>query len=111
MAQEVEMAQTLQELDLPHLPMEEPGFAENPYPYFEAARRCHPWLATSNFGLIVHEYSAIRELFRKEEQLRPCFDGIVEQLEAKGTPWGRFTEEQMIAMPEDEHRLVRDIFA
>lgn len=103
--------QALAELDLPHLPMEDPAFGRDPMRYFAEARKKHPWLATSNFGLVVHEFTAIRELFWMDDKLRPSFDGIVEQLGAKGTPWGRFTEEQMIALPEAEHRLLRNTFA
>jgi cytochrome P450 len=102
---------TLDDLDLPHLPMEERAFSENPYRYFAEARAKHPWLATSKFGLVVHEYSAMRELYQMDDKMRPSFDGIVERLDAKGTPWGRFTEAQLIAMPDDKHRLLREAFA
>jgi cytochrome P450 len=102
---------TLAQLDLPHLALEEPAFGADPMPYFAAARAKHPWLARSNFGLVVHQLSAIRELFAMDDKLRPSFDGIVAQLDAKGTPWGRFTEEQLIALPADRHRLLRNTFA
>jgi cytochrome P450 len=103
--------QTLADLDLPHLPMEEPAFGEDPMKFFAAARTRHPWLATSNFGLVVHEFTAIHELFRQDKKLRPAYDGIVEQLGAKGTPWGRFTEEQMISLPAEKHLLLRNVLA
>jgi cytochrome P450 len=103
--------QTLADLDLPHLPMEEPAFGEDPIRFFAEARVRHPWLATSNFGLVVHEFTAIRELFRMDDKLRPSFDGIVAQLGAKGTPWGRFTEDQMISLPAQQHKLLRDVLA
>ena len=103
--------QTLAELDLPHLAMEDPAFGQEPMHYFAEARKKHPWLATSNFGLVIHQFSAIRELFGRDDKLRPSYDGIVGQLDAKGTPWGRYTEEQMISLPEDKHRLLRGIFA
>jgi cytochrome P450 len=103
--------QTLAELDLPYLPMEERAFGENPYRFFAEARARHPWLATSKFGLVVHEYGAIRDLYQMDDKMRPSFDGIVERLDAKGTPWGRFTEEQLSALPAEKHRLLRDAFA
>jgi cytochrome P450 len=103
--------QTLADLDLPHLAMEEPIFAENPLRYFEEARRQHPWLATSKFGLVIHEYAAMRELYGQDERLRPPYAGIVEKVGMHGTPWGRFTEEQMISLPPDQHRLLRETFA
>jgi cytochrome P450 len=103
--------QTLAELDLPHLPVETPAFGRDPVRYFREARKTHPWLATSDIGFLVHEFTAIRELLGQDDALRPAYDGIVDQLGAHGTPWGRFTEEQMISLPEDKHRLLRDAFA
>jgi len=103
--------QTLAELDLPHLPVREPAFAENPVRYLAEARARHPWIASSDIGYFVHEYGAIRELIAQDDKLRPAYDGIVEQLGVHGTPWGRFTEEQMISLPPEQHRLLRDAFA
>ena len=57
--------QALADLDLPHLPMEDPAFGEDPLSYFAEARKKHPWLASSNFGYVVHEFTAIRELYWK----------------------------------------------
>jgi cytochrome P450 len=103
--------QTLADLDLPYLPMEESAFGEDPYRYFAQARQQHPWLATSKFGLVIHEYTAMRELYGQDDKLRPPYGGIVERLGMQGTPWGRFTEEQMISLPAEQHRLLRDTFA
>ncbi len=102
---------TLAELDLPHLPMDDPAFSENPYRFFAEARKQHPWLATSPAGHVVHEYSAMNEIHRMDDKLRAAFDGIIEQLGAGGTPWGRFFNEQLIAMPADQHKVIRDTFA
>ena len=101
---------TLAELDLPHLSMEDPAFARDPYHYVAEARKKHPWLATSKFGFVVHEYSAMRELLGQDDKMRPPYGGIVEKLGLQGTPWGRFTEEQMISLPPAQHRLLRDTF-
>lgn len=103
--------QNLSELELYDLPWQEPAVAANPYPYFDAARQKHPWLARSEAGYIVFEYRAIRDLMLMDDKMRQSFDGIVDILGAKGTPWGRFTEEQMLALPPREHRLLRDTFA
>jgi len=99
--------QTLAELELPNLPVQDPAFGEDPYSYFAAARKQHPWLATSGIGLQIHEYTAIRELLGQDDKLRPAYDGIVALLGAHGTPWGRFTEEQMISLPSAKHRALR----
>lgn len=101
----------LAELDLPHLPMDEPRFAADPMPYLAEAKQQHPWLAQSNFGLVVTEYKAMRELLVDDKRLRPSYDGIVQLMQAEGTPWGRFTEEQMIALPSDQHAVLRGLFA
>ena len=103
--------QTLTELDLPYLPMEDPAFGEDPFRYLAEARKKHPWLATCKFGLVVHQYAAIRELYIQDDKMIPPYGGIVERLGLQGTPWGRFTEEQMISLPPEEHRLLRDTFA
>jgi cytochrome P450 len=105
------MTQALHELDLYHLPWNEPSFAADPYPQIEAAREKHPWLAKSDAGYIVFEYQAIRDLLVQDDKFRPSFDGVVDIMGAKGTPWGRFTEEQMIALPAREHTLMRTTFA
>jgi cytochrome P450 len=103
--------QTLTELDLPYLPMQDAAFGENPFGYLAEARKKHPWLATCKFGLVVHQYAAIRELMGQDDKLRAPYGGLVEQLGLHGTPWGRFTEEQIISLPAEQHRLLRDTFA
>lgn len=98
-------------LDLPYLPMEDPAFAADPHAGIRKARESHPWLAESKFGLVVHEYAAMNELFRMEDRLRVPYGGIVQMVGQQGTPWGRFTEEQMISLPEEQHALMRRVFA
>jgi hypothetical protein len=88
--------QTLAELDLPRVAVDTPEFAADPVSHFREAKQQHPWIATSDLGYWVHDYRAIRDLLGHDEQLRPAYDGIVEMLGAHGTPWGRFTEEQLI---------------
>jgi len=105
------MIQDVADLDLPYLPMETPAFAADPFAGVAEARKQHPWLSTSKFGLVVHDYSAMNEIFRMEDKLRVPYGGIVEMLGMQGTPWGRFTEEQMIALPRDQHKLLRHAFA
>ena len=105
------MAQKLDELDLHYLAWDEPSFAADPYPHFDEARRKHPWLAKVDTGYAIFELQAIRDLLGNDDNLRPSFDGIAEIMECKGSPWGRFCAEQMIAMPEREHQLLRATFA
>ena len=63
-------------------------------------------------GYCVFEYHAIRDLMWMDDKMRPSFDNVVAIMGAtEGSPWGRFTDEQMIALPDREHRLLRDTFA
>jgi len=103
----------LDELELYHLQWNTAEMAANPYPEIEAARAVHPWLAKADEGYVVIGYQAIRDLMEMDMQdkMRPSFDGIIELLGAKDTPWGRFTAEQMLAMPAADHRVLRDAFA
>lgn len=104
--------QNVNDVEMYHLPMSDPAMGENPWPFFEKAREQHPWLAKwDEYGYVIHEYAAIRELFQQEDKLRPPYADVVEQLGQHGTPWGRFTGEQMISLPENEHRLLRSTFA
>jgi cytochrome P450 len=98
-------------LDLPHLAMEDSDFARDPFPRFDEARAKHPWLANSKFGLVITEYRAMRDLLGRDDDLRPPYEGIVAMLGLEGTPWGRFTSEQMISLPVEKHRFLRDTFA
>ncbi|MEO6715704.1 MAG: cytochrome P450 [Novosphingobium sp.] len=101
----------LSELELYDLPMGTPEFAADPYSFVEEARKVHPWIARCENGYCVFEYTAIRDLMWMDDKMRPSFDEVVKIMGAKGSPWGRFTDEQMIALPEREHRLLRDTFA
>jgi len=103
--------QRIDELDLYHLTWDTPEFAADPYTEFNKAREKHPWLAKTDAGYAVFGLQAIRDLLGNDGNLRPSFDNIAEIMECKGSPWGRFCEEQMIALPEREHKLLRDTFA
>lgn len=103
--------QRIDELDLYHLDWDTPEFAADPYSEFDKAREKHPWLAKTDAGYAVFGLQAIRDLLGNDGNLRPSFDGIAEIMECKGSPWGRFCEEQMIALPEREHKLLRETFA
>lgn len=101
----------LDELDLPYLAMDDPAFAADPLPRFAEARQRHPWLARSKFGVVVTEYAAMRDLFGRDDQLRPPYADIVGVLGLQGTPWGSFTERQLISLPVEQHRFLRHAFA
>ncbi len=103
--------QALGDLDLYHLPWEEPAFAADPLPEIARARARHPWIARCNAGYVVFDYQAIRDLYIQDANMKPSFDGVVEIMGCKGSPWGRFAEEQMLALPTREHAVLRRAFA
>lgn len=110
-ADESASAIRLPEMDLPYLPMESREFGQDPMRYFAAVREKHPWLAKSDSGYVVHQLRAIRDLLIKDDCMRTSFDGIVELMGAKNTPWGRFTEEQMLAHSGASHKRLRELLA
>jgi cytochrome P450 len=99
--------QSVTDLALAHLPIEEPSFAVDPMPYIEAARNQHPWLATCAFGYVVHEYQAIKDLLYMDDKLRIATQAVVQTMGATGTPWGHFMIEMMIAKTGEEHARLR----
>jgi len=99
------------ELDLPYLTMDEDAFSVDPFPHFAKARAEHPWLARWTLGYVVTDYQAMRDLFSDEAKLGMLYDGIVEIMEAKGTPWGNFQQRHMLSMTGETHKRVRDILA
>jgi cytochrome P450 len=101
--------QRLTELSLPNLVMEDPKFAEDPFTQFTAARRKHPWLAKSTFGYVVTEYAAIKDLLGLDDRLRTAHEGVVDLMNAKGSAWGRFQLEQILARSGDAHKRIRSV--
>lgn len=99
------------DLDLPWLAMEEDAFSADPFPHFARARAAHPWLARWKLGYVITDYQAIRDLFTREDRMRMMYDGIVEIMGAKGTPWGNFQERHLLSMSGAEHKRVRDVLA
>jgi cytochrome P450 len=102
------MPPTIAELRLPYLSIEDPAFAVDPMPHFEAARRQHPWLARCAYGYIVHEYQAIRDLLFLDDRMRPSMDSITAIMGARGTPWGDFMDNLMLAKSPPEHTRLRN---
>ena len=103
--------QTIADLDPPDLPVETPEFAENPHRFFREARKKHPWLAKSSIGLLIHEYTAIRELLGQDEKFLPAYEGIVEVLGGAGHALGTLYRRAADFLPADQHRLLRNTFA
>jgi cytochrome P450 len=104
--------QDIADVEMYALPMSDPAMGRDPWTEFDKARAVHPWLAKwEGYGYVIHQYAAMRELMGQDDKLRPPYADVVGQLGQEGTPWGRFTEEQMISLPAEEHRLLRSTFA
>lgn len=103
--------QAITELSLPHLAMEEPAFAADPFPHFDAARAAHPWLANSNLGFVVTNYRAVRDLMAMEGSMRTPYDQMVDLMGARGTQWARFQEAHILSRAGPEHKRLRDVLA
>jgi cytochrome P450 len=103
--------QSADELELAHLPIEQPEFAVDPMPYFEAARRQHPWLARCNIGFIFTEYQAMKDVLTQDSKLCNSSDQIIEIMGAKGTGWGQFVEDQMLSSSGERHARLRGSIA
>jgi cytochrome P450 len=103
--------QPLAELNLPSLVFEDQSFRDDPLPYFVAARQKHPWLASCKFGIVVTEYGAMKDLMWKDDSMRTALSDVVGMMNAKGTPWGRFMGEQILAYHGDKHKRMRELLA
>lgn len=96
------------DLELSNLPIEQSGMAADPMPYFDAVRRQHPWLARCSVGYAVTEYAAMKEIILHHDgRLRFMSKEIVDLMKARGTGWGRFTEEIMLSKSGAEHARLR----
>ena len=103
--------QSLNELDLPYLPMETEEFAADPFPYFDEARQKHPWMAKCVHGYAVHDHAAIKDLLWMDDKMLPAFDDIVPFMGAKDLEWGRFQHVQLLNRAGDDHKRIRGIIA
>src|SRR5262245_15463919 len=103
------MAQAAADLVLPTLPIQTEAFAADPFPYLNAARAEHPWLARSDAGFyFVHDYEAIKELSLMDDKFRPAMDGITEFMGAKnGSKWGDFFDNTILARQPPDHTRIR----
>jgi cytochrome P450 len=99
------------ELDLPYLAINDPDFARDPFARFNAARGQHPWLAKTDFGYVVTEYAAIRDLLGMDDRMRPPHEVIIAAMGAQGSRWERFQLESLMAVSGETHKRIRDVVA
>ncbi len=94
---------------LPVLPVETPEFAADPAPFLRAAQCVHPWLARFSQGYVVHGHKAVCDLLADDENLHSGFGPVIDFYQARGTMWGRFMDEIIMARPgsSPEHKRLR----
>jgi cytochrome P450 len=99
------------ELSLPYLAIGSPEFAKDPISQFTTARAAHPWLAKSDYGYVITEYAAIKDLLGMDAQMRPPHEVIIDAMNAKGSRWERFQMESVLAIHNADHKRIRDVVA
>lgn len=102
---------SIAELTLPKLMTQDAKFAEDPYPHFAAARAQHPWLARSDFGYLITEYAAIRDLLAMDGNLRVAHEGVIDLMNARGSKWGDFQLNSIFGLSSERHKKVREVLA
>ena len=102
---------SITELPLPYLPIGDPEFAKDPISRINAARAEHPWLAKTDYGYVVTEYAAIKDLLGMDAQMRPPHEIIIDAMNARGSRWERFQMESLLAIHNADHKRIRDVVA
>src|SRR3954470_8397569 len=97
----------ISEADLPYLPIDDPGFQSDPFPYIDAAREHHPWLARIDVGYFVFGYEAVKELAARDDYFHPDFQTVVDQLGLAGTPWADYQTNMLVGISGGRHRRIR----
>jgi len=100
--------QSIAELDLMELPIEDRAFGADPEPWFAQARKRHPWLARFTHGYLVHGHREIRDLIQMDDKLHIATGDVVEIMGATGKPWGDFMQALLIARHGEDHKRMRD---
>ena len=98
----------IDDIQLPSLPIDAPDFGDDPMPSFAKARSQHAWLASSNLGTVITEYRAMDEILRLDGNLKMPGENIVDIMGARGTGWGHFAEEMMLARSGADHSRLRN---
>jgi cytochrome P450 len=99
---------TASDLELYNLPIGEQRFADGPDAFMLAARETHPWLATSEFGLVITDYDAVTKVKLMDDVLKPPAAHVIEIMGAEGTDWARFERECLIGLDGSVHERVRN---
>jgi cytochrome P450 len=95
------------ELDLYDLRIGEQLFADDPNPHMLAAREKHPWLARSEFGVVVTDFDACNEILQMDDRLKTPAEHVVKIMGGEGTNWARFEVDCLIARDGADHARIR----
>jgi cytochrome P450 len=98
---------SLSSLALENLPIGEQAFADDPDGLVLAARKLHPWLALSDFGVIITDYDACNDILAMDAKLETPAEHIVAIMGGEGTNWARFEIECLIARGGADHARIR----
>lgn len=107
LSRDVNDVRSVTEMDLFFLPIGEQFFANDPDPHMLAARQAHPWLAKSDYGVLITEREAVDEVLRMDDKLKTPAGHIVEIMGGEGTNWERFEYECLIARDGETHDRIR----
>src|SRR5262245_11323530 len=103
--------QSVTELILPRLAIDDPEFAKDPFSRFAEARRQHSWLAKSDFGFVITGYVEIRDMLSMDDKFRQPHAGVVDIMKAQGTKWGDFQVNTFHAHSGGKHDRIREVVA
>ena len=102
--------QELAGLDLPQIDLFDPAFSEDPHAVYAKARQSS-WLAKYQFGYILLDQSSMKDFLSDGVRVREPYRDIVAAWHAEGTPFERFTSNQLVALDGIEHKRIRDLVA
>jgi cytochrome P450 len=100
--------QQLTDIELFHLAVEGPEFAQDPFRLMDEARKVHPWLAQTSFGYMITEYRALRDMIVNEPKLRMGLVDLAEFMGAEGTLWGKFIADNIEGQTGETHKRLRN---
>jgi len=100
----------LASLDLPQIDLFDPVFSENPHAVYARARE-RSWLAKYQFGYILLDQASMKDFISDGVRFREPNRDIVAAWHAEGTPFERFTSNQLVALDGVEHKRIRDLVA
>jgi cytochrome P450 len=100
-----------EDLSLPNLALNQPGFEVDPAARFAEARLQHPWLARSEIGYVVTEYAAAKELLGMDDHLRIAVDEVIAIMKAENSPWGGWMKRNLIVQQGEAHGRIRNVLA